>query len=345
MLFSPSPSPTIHQTPKGAAHRPASKSIETICVGQRVVTQDTDASQDSATAVDSATWKKLVLRADWRWSDGTLDDVNIETLVPPQWLRDNSAIVGAKVPLPLDLIEMGLPEDLQAKVVAIEPCPTIKSGAGRVVLTTVNHLNNNVLELTMATADGRRETIRPTGFHKFYSETRHDWVSAVDLRKGEKLRGVKGPLTVASVVPVLGTHRVYNMTVEHEHVYRVATTGVLVHNMDCRPCPIHGKPQVTKRTPGHAGAAQALAEKEALREGAVSVHLNQKLSTITGGTVDSGLQPDVATVIKGAGPKPTIDIFEIPSTSQKLSELEEKIKTILGLLGEQAGTGQVKPRP
>ena len=55
---------------------------------------------------------------------------------------------------------MGLPPDLSAQVVAIEPCPPIKSGSGRVVLTTVNHLSNNVCELSVEDAAGRRETIR-----------------------------------------------------------------------------------------------------------------------------------------------------------------------------------------
>jgi len=208
-------------------------------VGQRVVTQGAKASQNNATAVNSATWKKVALRADMRWPDGTLDDVNVESLVPPEWLEMNHARVGAMVPIPLDLVEMGLPDGLRARVIAIDPCPTIKPGAGRVVLTTVNHLNNDVLELTMASADGHRETIRPTGFHKFYSETRGDWVSAAELRDGEQLRGVAGPLTVASVARVPGVHRVYNMTVENEHVYRVGSTGALVHNDGCRVPDFH----------------------------------------------------------------------------------------------------------
>jgi hypothetical protein len=39
--------------------------------------------------------------------------------------------------------------------------------------------------------------------------------------------------TVLTTKCVPGVHRVYNMTVEAEHVYHVSTLGVLAHNQDC----------------------------------------------------------------------------------------------------------------
>ena len=123
-----------------------------------------------------STWRLLRLRAEDRWADGTLDVVEIETLQPPEWIAAHRATVGAKVPLPLDLHEMGLPESLQAEVTANEPCPPLSRGPGRVVLTTVNHLNPNVLELTLVDPQGRQERVRPTGSHKFYSEDRQEFV-------------------------------------------------------------------------------------------------------------------------------------------------------------------------
>jgi hypothetical protein len=71
--------------------------------------------------------------------------VEVETLQPPEWVEEFGAEPGAMVPLPLDLLEMGLPEDMEAEVVANEPCPAIAEGAGAVVLTTVNHLNPNLV--------------------------------------------------------------------------------------------------------------------------------------------------------------------------------------------------------
>ena len=103
------------------------------------------------------------------------------------------------VPLPRDLVEMGLPRDLHATVIAVERCPQIDAGPGRVVLTTVNHLNKYVFELTIRDATGRCETVHTTGFHKFYTDSRNAWISANELRKGEQLRGVNAALTVAAV--------------------------------------------------------------------------------------------------------------------------------------------------
>ena len=132
---------------------------------------------------------------------------------------------------------MGLPRDLRATVLSVEHCPEIKEGPGRVVLSTVNHLNKYVFELTIRDAAGHSETVHATGFHKFFSASRNGWISAAELQKGEQLRGVNGALTVADLRRFSGVHRVYNMTVEDEHVYRVSVLGALVHNV----CPGDGK--------------------------------------------------------------------------------------------------------
>jgi hypothetical protein len=169
-----------------------------------------------------------------RWVDGTLDDIHVETLQPPEWLASHQVKEGAMVPLPLDLVEMGMPEDLQGEVLAIEPCPPIKAGPGRVVLTTVNHLNAYVLELTVENSQGHRDTIRPTGFHRFYRASDEQWVSAEDLKGEDVLQGQQGLLRVVGNTRVPGVHRVYNMTVEGQHVYRVSSFGALAHNT-CPP--------------------------------------------------------------------------------------------------------------
>ncbi len=236
------PSPPEKAVAARSAHKPASKSIEAICVGQRVLTQDANGSGGpTGTAVDPKTWKKVALRADMRWDDGTHDDVNVETLQPREWIRQHNVHVGAIVPLPLDLVEMGLPAALHAVVVAVEPCPEIPAGPGRVVLTTVNHLNRLVFELAISDTAGHTETLHTTGFHKFYSATRNSWISANELRNGEKLRGVNGMLTVTGLRAFPGMHRVYNMTVEDEHVYRVSMLGALVHNEGCGPGSVVGE--------------------------------------------------------------------------------------------------------
>lgn len=208
------------------------KPIEEIRVGQRVWTEDY-ATTSQPTAVDPKTWRLIKLRSDVRWKDGTLDDVNVETLQPPEWLAKHNATLGGLVPIPLDLVEMGFPHDLRGIVVGIEVCPPISCGTGCVVLTTVNHLNPDVRELTVADDFGRQQVLKPTGFHKFLREPDAKWVSTCDLAVGDHLRGKNGRLCVIGNRAFPGVHRVYNMTIETEHVYYVSALGVLTHNPGC----------------------------------------------------------------------------------------------------------------
>lgn len=225
------------------------QAIETIRVGQRVLTAAPEgisldvhnhddvyhstAPQDGKTAVDPATWRLIRMRAEQKWNDGTVDDINIETLQPLTWLKRFQIVKGGRAPIPLDLVEMGIDESLSATVLDILPCPEIEKGPGRVVLTTVDHLNHDVLELTVRHANGETDSIRTTGAHKFYDLTSGKWASASELTSGHHLHGMTGPIEVLASHAERGTHRVYNMTVEEEHVYRVADSGVLVHNTNC----------------------------------------------------------------------------------------------------------------
>ena len=113
------------------------------------------------TKVDPHTWRLLRLHAETAGSDGTTDSTEMEALQPPEWVKEHDARVGARVPMPLELREMGLPQDLLGEVVANERCPEIQPGRGRVVLATVNHVNTDVLELTIANKRGQ-QLVRPT---------------------------------------------------------------------------------------------------------------------------------------------------------------------------------------
>ena len=212
--------------------------IADIQVGERVVTSIDDTPKP--TQVDSTMWKKVSLFAEEFWEDGTYDTIHVQTLVPPEWFVAFDAKIGSIVPIPLDLQEMGLDEDMQAIVTAIEPCPEIRAGPGRVVLTTVNHLNPNVCELTFSTKDGKTETIRPTATHRFYSLDRNDWIHIIDAKQGERLHGLgHSALKVLSLKPTGTTERVYNMTVEEEHVYHVGYNNLLAHNTNCIALGVH----------------------------------------------------------------------------------------------------------
>ena len=101
------------------------------------------------------------------------------------------------------------------------------------MLSTVSHLNADVHQLIVEDVAGHQETLRSTGSHRFYSITRRQWVAASRLRRGEQLSGLGGQVTVLAVRRLPGVQRVYNLTVEGRHVYRVARCGVLVHNNGC----------------------------------------------------------------------------------------------------------------
>jgi hypothetical protein len=226
----PHPTPAVVASSSPPA---AFAAIESLRVGDRVVANYSTDEMSGRTQVDAAAWRRLHLRSEERWPDGTLDEIQIETLQPPEWIAQHNAEVGAVVPIPLDLVDMGLPEGLSATVVANEPCPRIQPGPGRVVLTTVNRFNNDVYELTVESPNGQVETVRPTGLHKFYRPADDAWVSTKDLRLGDELEGVDGLIVVRRVAKIAGVHSVYNMTVESDHVYRVSLLGVLVHNNGC----------------------------------------------------------------------------------------------------------------
>ncbi|HHK42354.1 MAG TPA: hypothetical protein ENJ50_08045, partial [Planctomycetaceae bacterium] len=212
--------------------------IEALRVGDRVLADTPDDDRPAGwaeTSVDPATWRKLSLRAEVEWPDGTVDDINVETLQPPEWIVAHDAHVGRLVPIPLDLVEMGLPKGLKARVLDNLPCPPIRPGPGRVVLTTVNHLNRYVFELRLEDEHGRQTTVRPTGFHKFYSADRREWVSADSVDEGERLTALGGTVRLISRRRIPGAHRVYNLTVEGEHVYHVTNLVVDGHNTGCGP--------------------------------------------------------------------------------------------------------------
>jgi RHS repeat-associated protein len=209
------------------------EAIDQIHVGQRVATDGGVAnSADGKTAfadpthtdVDPKTWRLIKVQSD----DG---DWQVQTLVPLKWLRQHHAHTGGEIYLSevTDVKEMGVPEDLEGSILSIGACPQIEDGPGRVVLTTVNHSNNFVYTLTLTDSDGRADSIGITGYHRVYTEDR-GWVIASQLVQGEVVRTAEGDAVVSGLVRNPGVFRVYNMTVESDHVYYVGDLSALVHN-------------------------------------------------------------------------------------------------------------------
>ena len=149
--------------------------------------------------------------------------VDVELLRPLAWIDQGRAVVGSRIRF--ELAELGISGP--ADVLAIEPCPEIEPGRGRVITGTFTTARCSVLELRLSNG----EVLEPTPPHRFFSEGRQDWVAANDLRAGEHLRTKSGQaVTVESITLKTREHRVYNLEVEQEHHFYVGEAGVLVHN-------------------------------------------------------------------------------------------------------------------
>ena len=86
-------------------------------------------------------------------------------------------------------------------------------------------------ELLNVRIEGEPEPIGCTPNHPFWSETREDYVQAIELEPGEEVwTAIFGVVPVESVTVRPESDRVYNLEVQGEHVYQVGESGVLVHN-------------------------------------------------------------------------------------------------------------------
>jgi len=151
------------------------------------------------------------------------DRFDITLLRPIGWLESCNARVGSSIHLVVT--EQGL--DGLADVRAIEPCPRISSGIGRVVTGTFTHVRDGILRIRLA---GLAEPLGVTSNHSIYSSDRLDFVPAGELRVGETLRNLDGDVRIESIEQLGSEERVYNLEIHGEHVFRVASSGLLVHN-------------------------------------------------------------------------------------------------------------------
>jgi len=173
------------------------------------------------------------------------------------------------VTLDLDLPEIGVRG--LATVTGVDPCPAILSVPGKVVLTTFHHASSHLIDryvssqpptahasnstgstATFATLsthssaeallfptasrseviDQAWERIGVTGNHPIWSADRHDYVAAMELRVGERLKNLSGDVVwVQQKLARPGPAPVYNLEVQGELVYYVGANGVLAHNV------------------------------------------------------------------------------------------------------------------
>jgi hypothetical protein len=204
-------------------HELVNRPIQDIRVGERVLglNPDRDEVDHSLPEPDQKTWRLLQLAM--LKADG--DRLDIELLRPLDWLAARGAAVGRTIHL--DLSELGA--EGAAEVLAIEPCPPIPAGLGRVVTATFAH-GTSSQQLLNLQVEGEAEPIGVTENHPIWSQTREEFVPAGKLEVGEVLLTRTGSTKIISIIPRGPPEPVYNLEVHGEHVYHVAASGVLVHN-------------------------------------------------------------------------------------------------------------------
>jgi RHS repeat-associated protein len=195
--------------------------IEKVQLGDRVYTSGSGEQQESATEINPAQWHLVRLRMPN--PDGSKDELEMSFLRSNQWLASENCQVSGDVWLSLP--ELGISG--VATVEAIDACPSLKTGTGRIVTGTITHLNGFVLTLHF---DGTNEILSPTATHRLYSESRDAWVVASDLQPGELLKTRSGVIRIASIEHLPGVHRVYNIEVEDDHRYFAGSQEILSHN-------------------------------------------------------------------------------------------------------------------
>ena len=203
------------------------QAIETIRLGQRVVGHNPLREQtQAAAAIEPATWRAVELHS---FQYGV--DYELAFLRPLSWIEETGAKVGGSIDLVMP--EIGL--DGLAEVVAIKPCPVIDpdDGTGRMVVTGwMSHPATNVLDMSI---EGEAQPLGVTDTHPMWSEDRHEFVHAGELRVGERLQRADGTITqITRITPHTGPPVLtYNLEVDGEHVYRVGDGSLLVHNEGC----------------------------------------------------------------------------------------------------------------
>ncbi len=168
---------------------------------------------------DQTTWVTLSL--DLVKRDGT--PVRAEFLRPSEWVERNGIVAGASLPIAISELEI----EGDAFVTAINPCPPVAEGPGRVV--TGRFVTRDAGNLVRITLDNNTE-IRATDVHPIWSVDREEWIPAGELVPGELVDTLAGPVAVETVERLHSGLDVYNIEVHGEHVFRVTADGVLVHN-------------------------------------------------------------------------------------------------------------------
>ena len=133
-----------------------------------------------------------------------------------------------------------------------------------------------IVEVLVASADGRTQTLRTTEEHPFWTPDL-GWAVAQGLRPGAALRTEAGEAVVVGVRFTTERRTVYNFEVEGLHSYLVGEDGVLVHNG--KPDCFHDLPEFFTRNFTNPGKIEYHWNKHAKKYGkSLEEYMNDALS-------------------------------------------------------------------
>ena len=195
--------------------------IENVELGSRVPEQNPRPEDYdlSLRDVDQETWRQVDLRL--RRKDGAV--VEMQLLRPVEWIENLELSVGSEFKLTLSEFEV----NGNASVTAIGPSCEIADGEGSVVTGRfATRQVSNLVEVTLENGT----TFTGTTTHPVWIPEKHDWVELGDLKKGQRLATLSGPMAVTKVSRPMRVSDVFNIEVHGHHVYRITEDGILVHN-------------------------------------------------------------------------------------------------------------------
>lgn len=144
-----------------------------------------------------------------------------------EFLRLASKFEGVGTGDYIDVAMMELAVRGRARVLAVEPCPPIEDGPGRIVTGAFRSHSVDMRRLKLRDLP---EPIEVTGNHPIYSEDRRDFVMVSKIRDGERMLTRDGVAIVESVTAMPGQFEVFNLEIDEAHQYYVSEQTVLVHN-------------------------------------------------------------------------------------------------------------------
>ncbi|MEV6601325.1 polymorphic toxin-type HINT domain-containing protein [Actinoplanes sp. NPDC051346] len=185
-------------------------------------------------------------KEDWQKGNYVSAAINMVGLIPAgkavkgggkaiKWLRggakkcsftsDTPVLMADGTTKPIDDVELG--------DVVLATDPTTGETSGKTVITLFDHIDTNLVDLTVVDAHKNTFTIHATQNHPFWDATVGDWVEAGALREGHKLVTADGAhLSVHLVNPFYDQQRMLNLEVDGFHTFYVLAgkAPVLVHN-------------------------------------------------------------------------------------------------------------------